>query len=170
MTTPTENRTLSTLNNYFDDLSLGDRFRTRGRTLTEADITLFSGLSGDYHPLHTDEEFAQEGPFGGRIAQGCLTLSLATGLEFSLIGGDEESHILAFYGMDRVRFVKPVFIGDTLHLEGEVTALDAKDETRGVVTMHHEVKNQNGDTVAVLDKRTLHTTRPTGERGNQNGA
>ena len=150
---------ITTLNNYYDDLHIGDWIRSRARTVTEADITLFSGFSGDYHPLHTDEEYARQGPFGKRIAQGCLTLSLATGLEFSLMGSDE-SRILAFYGMDRVRFVKPVFIGDTLHLEGTVTALDEKDESRGVVTIHQEIINQRGETVAVLDKRTLHAKRP----------
>jgi acyl dehydratase len=151
-------RTLPTLNNYFDDLAIGDRFVSRSRTVTEADLTLFSGLSGDYHPLHTDEVYARQGPFGRRIAQGCLTLSLATGLEFSLMGSDE-SRIIAFYGMDRVRFVKPVFIGDTIRLEGEVTALDGRDETSGVVTAHHEIKNERDETVAVLDKRTLHRKR-----------
>jgi 3-hydroxybutyryl-CoA dehydratase len=156
---PPEGRELATLNNYFDDLGVGDHVRSRARTLTEADITMYSGLSGDYHPLHTDEEFARGGPFGARIAQGCLTLSLATGLEFSLMGSDE-SRVLAFYGMDRVRFTKPVFIGDTLHLEGTVTALEEKDEQRGVVTLHQEIKNQRGETVAVLDKRTLHARRP----------
>jgi acyl dehydratase len=152
-------RTLPTLNNYFDDLAIGDRFVSRSRTVTEADLTLFSGLSGDYHPLHTDEVYARQGPFGRRIAQGCLTLSLATGLEFSLMGSDE-SRIIAFYGMDRVRFVKPVFIGDTIRLEGEVTALDGRDETSGVVTAHHEIKNERDETVAALDKRTLHRKRP----------
>lgn len=156
-------RRLRTLNNYFDDLAVGDRFRSRGRTVTEADITLFSGLSGDQHPLHTDDEFASRGPFGGRVAQGCLTLSLATGLEFSLMSGSEESRILAFYGMDRVRFTKPVFIGDTLYLEGTVTGLEEKDESRGVATIHQDIKNQHGDTVAVLDKRTLHAKRPVAE-------
>jgi 3-hydroxybutyryl-CoA dehydratase len=150
--------TLTTLNSYFDDLAIGDRFVSRARTVTEADITLFSGLSGDHHPLHTDEEFASRGPFGARIAQGCLTLSLATGLEFGLMG-PEESRIIAFYGMDRVRFLKPVFIGDTIHLEGEVTALEEKDDTRGVVTIHQEIKNQRSETVAVLDKRTLNKRR-----------
>jgi acyl dehydratase len=159
MTDTSERPFLTTLNNYYDDLHVGDRVTSRARTLTEADITMFSGLSGDYHPLHTDEEFARQGPFGGRIAQGCLTLSLATGLEFSLMGSDE-SRIVAFYGMDRVRFVAPVFIGDTLHMEGEVTALEEKDDTRGVVTIHQEIKNHRGQTVAVLDKRTLHAKRP----------
>ena len=157
--TSTPAKTLSTLNSYFDELTIGDRFVTRSRTVTEADIVLFSGLSGDYHPLHTDEEFAARGPFGARVAQGALTLSLATGLEFSLIGSAEESRIVAFYGMDRVRFVRPVLIGDTIHVEGEVTALEEKDEARGVVTMHEEVKNQRGETVVALDKRLLHKRR-----------
>lgn len=156
----TEPRRLTSLNNYYDELTLGDRFVSRSRTITEADITLFSGFSGDYHPLHTDEEFARRGPFGVRIAQGCLTLSVATGLEFSLMPNAEESRILAFYGMDRVRFVNPVRIGDTIRLEGEVIALDEKDEARGVVTIHQEVKNQEDVTVAVLDKRTLHAKKP----------
>ena len=68
------NATLTTLNSYFDDLAIGDRFVLGVRTVTEPDITLFSGLSGDHHPLHTDEQFAIQGPFGARIAQGCLTL------------------------------------------------------------------------------------------------
>jgi 3-hydroxybutyryl-CoA dehydratase len=155
----TTTKTLATLNNYFDDLSLGDRFASRARTVTEADIVMFSGLSGDYLPLHTDEVYASNGPFGGRVAQGCLTLSLATGLEFSLMGSDE-SRIIAFYGMDRVRFVKPVFIGDTIRLEGEVTALEDRDGASGVVTAHHEIKNQREEVVAALDKRTLHHKRP----------
>lgn len=155
----TQTRTLDTLNAYFDDLAIGDRYVTRSRTVTEADIVLFSGLSGDYHPLHTDEEFATRGPFGARIAQGALTLSLATGLEFSLIGSVDDSRIIAFYGMDRVRFVKPVLIGDTIHVEGEVTGLEQKDDERGVVAIRQEVKNQRGETVVALDKRTLHKRR-----------
>jgi 3-hydroxybutyryl-CoA dehydratase len=152
-------RTLATLNNYFDDLAVGDRSASRARMVTEADIALFSGLSGDYHPLYTDEVYARTGPFGRRIAQGCLTLSLATRLEFSLMGSNE-SRIIAFYGMDRVRFVKPVFIGDTIRLEGEVTALEDRGDASGVVIAHHEIKNERGETVAVLDKRTLHRKRP----------
>ena len=62
--------------------------------------------------------------------------------------------------MDRVRFLRPVRIGDTIHLEGEVTALEEKDAERGVVTVHQEIVNQDGETVAVLDKRTLHAKRP----------
>ncbi len=159
MTATAGERRISSLDRYFEDLAVGDRVVSRGRTITEADIAVYSGFSGDYHPLHTDEQFARRGPFGRRIAQGCLTLSVATGLEFSLMGSAEDSRILAFYGMDRVRFVAPVHIGDTVHLEGEVTALDEKDAERGVVTVHQQVINQDGTTVAVLDKRTLHARK-----------
>lgn len=152
-------KTLTTLDNHFDELEVGDRFMSGMRTLTAQDIATFSELSGDHHPLHTDPVWAREvGPFGAQIAQGCLTLSLATGLEFDLIGAAATA-IVAFYGMDRVRFVKPLFLGDTIHIEGEVTALEPKDATRGVVTMHQKIVNQRGEVVAVLDKRSLHTVR-----------
>ena len=151
-------REIDSLNNYYDDLAIGDRITSRGRTITETDLVVFSGLSGDYTQLHTDEEHAKAGPFGGRIAHGCLTLSIATGLEFQLFGTGEV-RVLAFYGLDRVRFVKPVFIGDTIHVGVEVIALVDKDETRGVVTFHEEIRNQRDETVAVLDKRTLNKKR-----------
>jgi acyl dehydratase len=145
---------LSTLDVPFDELSLGDTLASRGRTVTEADIVSFAALSGDWTPLHTDEVAAAAGPFGARIAHGALTLAISTGLEFSLLG--DAANVLAFYGMDRVRFVKPVFIGDTLRLRGEIIALDAKDEARGVVTVRQELVNQNGDIVASFEKRTLY--------------
>ena len=145
---------LSTLDVPFDELSLGDTLASRGRTVTEADIVSFAALSGDWTPLHTDEVAAVAGPFGARIAHGGLTLAISTGLEFSLLG--DAANVLAFYGMDRVRFVKPVFIGDTLRLLGEVIALDAKDGERGVVTVRQELVNQNGDIVVSLEKRTLY--------------
>jgi acyl dehydratase len=156
MSTSTEGRTIETINHFYEDLLVGDRFHSgRGRTMTETDLVVFSGLSGDYSSLHTDQDWVEKhGPFDGRIAHGCLTLSVATGLEFTMFGNDQDK-ILAFYGMDRVRFVKPVFIGDTIHVEGEVTSLDEKDDKRGVLTIHEEIKNQDGDVVAVLDKRLL---------------
>jgi len=145
---------LTTLDHPFDELSLGDTLVSRGRTVTEADIVSFAALSGDWTPLHTDAVAAAAGPFGARIAHGGLTIAISTGLEFSLLG--EAVNILAFYGMDRVRFVKPVFIGDTIHLRGEVIGLEAKDEKRGVVTVREELVNQDGGVVASLEKRTLY--------------
>lgn len=145
---------LTTLDLPFDELSVGDTLVSRGRTVTEADIVSYASLSGDWTPLHTDAEAAAAGPFGARIAHGGLTLSISTGLEFSLLG--EAANVLAFYGMDRVRFVKPVFIGDTIHLRGEVAALDPKDDSRGVVTVRQELVNQRGEVVVSLEKRTLY--------------
>jgi 3-hydroxybutyryl-CoA dehydratase len=148
-------RTIASVNEYFDEFQVGDRFVSkRGRTVTEADLVAYAGLSGDYSSLHTDAEWAKAGPFGARIAHGCLTLSLATGLEFALMGDDQDK-VLGFYGMDRVRFVKPVFIGDTIQLEGEVIGLEDKDDKRGVLTVQQVVKNQHGETCVALQKRLL---------------
>ena len=155
----TTGRVIDSHNRYFEDLQVGDRIISAARTITESDLVWFSGLSGDCHPLHTDEVFAQTGPFGARVAHGCLTLSIATGLEFRMMGPGE-SRILASYGMDRVRFVKPVFIGDTIHLECEIVERQDKDENRGVVAQQQEIKNQHGDTVVVLIKRLLYKKRP----------
>jgi len=158
----TTKRMLDSIDLYFDDFVIGDRFATRSRTITEADIVAFAGLSGDYHPLHTDETFAVNGPFGARVAQGALTLSVASGLEFGLVNpsGTDESKVVAFYGLDRVRFVAPVFIGSTIRVEGEIVALEDKDETRGVITIRQEIKNERDETVVVLDKRIVNRKRP----------
>jgi acyl dehydratase len=155
MSTTAEPRHIKSINEYFEDLQIGDRVRSgRGRTITEADLVMFSAFSGDWASLHTDQDWVEKhGPFPGRIAHGCLTLSAATGLEFSML--PEQDKIIAFYGMDRVRFVKPVFIGDTIHLEGEIIGLDDKDDKRGVLTLQQEIKNQKGETCVALQKRLL---------------
>ena len=158
MTADAAPRQLESLTNYFDELSVGDFYSTPGRIVTDADIEAFSALSGDRNPLHTDREFAASGPFGALVAQGLCTLAFASGLEFSFYS-EGEKPTLAFYGYDRIRFVKPVLVGDTIHIEGEITGLEAKDDTRGVVSYHQEIKNQRGETVVVLDKRTLMKAR-----------
>jgi len=129
---------------YFEDFHTGERIVTRGRTITEADIIMFSAMSGDWHPLHTDIEYAREGPFGERIAHGFLVLSVASGL-LPL----SEIAILAFYGMDRVRFLAPVKVMDTIHVEFETVEKQDRDERGGVVTFQQTIKNQRGDVVLV---------------------
>lgn len=151
-------RTLTSLNLFYEDFQLGDRFRTESRVVVQDDIDVYSKLSGDSHPMHTDAAVAAKEIFGALTAQGCLTLSMATGLEYSLIGPDI-SGILAFSGMDRVRFLRPVFLGDEIRLEGEVTGLEARSDDRGLVTIHQEIKNQNDETCVVLDKRMFHKRR-----------
>jgi 3-hydroxybutyryl-CoA dehydratase len=153
-----ERRILS-INNFFDDVRVGDWFVSRARTITETDLVNFSALSGDWSAIHIDEEAAKASPFGGRIAHGCLTLSIATGFEFQMQAGQMENRVIAFYGLDKVRFTKPVFIGDTLHLEGEIGELQDKGAKGGVVMMRQRIVNQKGETVASFDKRTLHAKR-----------
>jgi len=135
---------------YFDDFKMGEKIVTKGRTITEADIVLFAAFSGDWHQLHTNVEFAKNGPFGDRIAHGFLVLSVASGLM-----GLEGMAIVAFYGMDNVRFVGPTRIGDTIHLEMEVTGKKEKDEKSGVVSLKITIKNQKEDVLAVFIMKLL---------------
>ncbi len=129
---------------YFEDFQVGDKIVTRGRTITEADIVMFSAFSGDWHPLHTDIEYATKGPFKERIAHGFLVLSVASGL-LPL----SEMAIIAFYGMDRVRFIAPVKLLDTIHVEFETMEKQDRDERGGVITFQQTVKNQRGEDVVV---------------------
>ena len=122
---------------FFDDFVVGDKDRSRGRTITETDIVLFAAFTGDWHPLHTNIEFAKKGPFGERIAHGFLSLSVASGL-LPL----SEMAIMAFYGMDKVRFIAPVKIGDTLQVEHEVVEKKEHDPASGVVSFKQSIINQ----------------------------
>ena len=135
---------------YFDDFKMGEKIITKGRTITEADIVLFAAFSGDWHQLHTNVEFAKNGPFGDRIAHGFLVLSVASGLM-----GLEGMAIVAFYGMDNVRFVGPTRIGDTIHLEMEVPEKKERDEKSGVVSLKITIKNQKEDVLAVFIMQLL---------------
>ena len=135
---------------YFDDFQVGDKIITRGRTITEADIVTFSAFSGDWHPLHTDVEYAKKGPFGERIAHGFLVLSVASGL-LPL----SEIAIIAFYGIDKLRFVNTVRLLDTIHVEFEAIEKQERDERGGVITFRQTVKNQRGEEVAVGTMRSF---------------
>ena len=142
---------------YFEDFQIGDKIVTRGRTITEADIVMFSAFSGDWHPLHTDVEYAKQGPFGERIAHGFLVLSVASGL-LPL----SEIAIIAFYGMDKVRFVGPVKLMDTIHVEFETVDKQDRDEQGGVITFQQTVKNQRGEDVVVATMRSFVAKRGAG--------
>ena len=135
---------------YYDDFRLGEKILTRSRTVTEADIVMFAAFSGDWHPLHVDEEYAKKGFFGERIAHGFLVLSVATGLM-----GLADMAILAFYGMDRVRFMAPTKIGDTLRVEMEVDEKVDRNEKEGIVTLKTTVKNQRDGAVASMGMKLL---------------
>lgn len=129
---------------HFEDFEVGEVYVSRGRTITEADIVNFAAFSGDWYPLHVDKEYAAKSPFGERIAHGMLVLSAASGL-MPLT----DYAIVAFYGMDRVRFVGPTKIGDTIHVEAEVTEKREKGDLGGVVTFQQVIKNQKDEDLAI---------------------
>lgn len=127
------------LDKYFDEVEVGMQSVTSGRTITETDIVMFAGFSGDWYQLHTDKEYAAGTMFGQRIAHGLLVLSVASGL-VSLKPGV----VMAFYGIDKLRFTAPTFIGDTIRVESEI--LEKSDKgSFGVITAKQEVKNQRDE-------------------------
>jgi oxepin-CoA hydrolase/3-oxo-5,6-dehydrosuberyl-CoA semialdehyde dehydrogenase len=142
---------------HFEDLQIGDSLLTHRRTVGEADIVAFGGISGDYFYMHFDEIAAKDSPFGKRIAHGYFVLSAAAGLFVSPAPGP----VLANYGLDTLRFVKPVGIGDTI--QARLTAkrkidrkkVDANGVGQGVVAWDVEVTNQLGELVASYDILTL---------------
>lgn len=129
----------------FDQFNPGDCFTSPARTVTEADVVAFAGLSGDFNPLHVDEEFGKATPFGTRIAHGMLSVAMATGMANWL--GVFEGTTLAL--MEQViQYKSAVKFGDTLHLELRVA--DKKETSkpdRGVVTFKTQVCNQDGQAV-----------------------
>ena len=138
---------------YFEDFEVGEEARTAGRTITETDIVNFAGITGDWNEIHTNAEMAATGPFKQRIAHGALVFSVATGLSVRL--GQTADTVIAFYGLDRLRFVKPTFIGDTIRVRQKVEAKDPRDDSSGIVTMLNEVVNQRDQTVVSYTAKVL---------------
>jgi acyl dehydratase len=145
---------------YWEEWEVGQEWTTRGRTMTEAAIETCAGLSGDYNPLHTDEEYAKTTQFGTRVAHGPLTYLFAAGLLFQLHLYDDT--LIAFLGFDKLRFTKPVKIGDTVRAKIRVTE---KRETsrpdRGIVRRELLVLNQRDEIVLEADQSFLIKRRPT---------
>jgi acyl dehydratase len=138
---------------YFEDYTIGEIRTSRGRTITEADIVNFAGLSGDFVELHVNEEYARKGPFGRRIAHGALIFSVSTGLMVQMTSDHEA--IVAFRGVDQLRFVAPVFIGDTVHVSRKTLEKQSKDGIRGVVAFETTVLNQDGKPVLTYIDRLM---------------
>jgi len=125
---------------YFENYEKGDQWKSRGRTITETDIVMFSSLTGDFYPLHTDKEYAKNSFFKQRIAHGMLVLSFAVGLTKM-----DPDIVVANYGIDKLRFIHPVFINDTIRVELEVIDLMDKGNGTGVVTVKQTVIKQTGE-------------------------
>jgi 3-hydroxybutyryl-CoA dehydratase len=130
---------------FFEDFQVGQKGTTATRTITEHDIVAFAGLSGDFNLIHTDAEFAKATPFGQRIAHGLLGLAIASGLAVQT--GVLGANVMAFREVGEWKFVKPIFIGDTIHVEMEIVETKAFPRLGGgLVTMSAAVNNQSNET------------------------
>jgi 3-hydroxybutyryl-CoA dehydratase len=144
---------------YFEEFEVGQKIITVGRTVAESDIFTFAGFSGDYNQIHTDAEFAKNTPFGQRVAHGLLGLSIASGL--AMRTGMLEGTVIAFREINNWKFIAPVFIGDTLHVEMEVAETKALPRIGGgsvVITL--DVKKQSGETTMKGNWTVLVMSRP----------
>jgi acyl dehydratase len=131
---------------YWEQWEIGAEFESPARTVTEADVTMFAGLSGDYNPLHVDEEYCKQTPFGTRIAHGPLVYAIAAGLLFQLHLYDDT--LIAFLGFDSLKFTKPVKPGDTIHARIKVLEKrETSNRARGVMKRQLQVLNQRGEVV-----------------------
>ncbi len=131
---------------YFEDVRAGDTFESPTRTITETDLVDFASLSGDFNPLHTDEEFAKTTEFGHRIAHGALVLSIVTGLRQRM--GLFDRTIIGLLEIRSWRFLKPVFIGDTIQAVTVIKELrESSKSDRGLMIQGIKVLNQHGEVV-----------------------
>jgi 3-hydroxybutyryl-CoA dehydratase len=138
------------LSRDFDGLEVGGRFISRARTITEADLVAFSTLTGDFHPLHTDAEWAAASEFDGRIAHGMLLLSYCVGL----VPLDPDQ-VLALRGFERVAFKRPVRIGDTIHVEGVLDSKQELDDASGLAVFSWKIVNQRSEVAALAKIRVV---------------
>jgi acyl dehydratase len=143
---------------YYEDVEVGFRFETPGRTVTEADLVAFAGVSGDFNPLHTDRVYAAQSIYGERIAHGALVLSLATGLRQRV--GLFDGTLMGLLEIRTWRFLAPVRIGDTIRVATEIAELrETSKPDRGIMVQRVEVLNQDdalvgsGELVALLRRR-----------------
>ena len=131
---------------YWEEWEVGAEFESPARTVTEADIVAFAGLSGDFNPLHVNEEYCKQTQFGGRIAHGPLVYAIAAGLLFQLHLYDET--LIAFLGFESLKFTRPVKPGDTIR--ARIKVLEKRETSspeRGVMKRQLHVLNQRGEVV-----------------------
>jgi acyl dehydratase len=143
---------------HFEDVAVGFRFETPARTVTEADIVAFAGVSGDFNPLHTDSVFAAGSIYGERIAHGALVVSLATGLRQRV--GLFDGTLMGLLEIRSWRFLTPVRVGDTIQVVSEVTELrETSKPDRGIMVQRidvldqHDAVVQSGEFVMLLRRR-----------------
>jgi 3-hydroxybutyryl-CoA dehydratase len=129
---------------YFEEFNVGQKIVTEKRTVTENDIMAFAALSGDDNRIHTDPEFSKTMPFGRQVAHGILGLAIASGLAWQT--GILDGTVIAFREINEWKFVTPVFIGDVVQAEMEVTEIKALPRIgAGAVTINFKLKNQKDE-------------------------
>ncbi len=141
---------------FFENIRVGDRIESISRTISESDIWTFAYLTADFFPLHTDVEFAKRTVFGEPIAQGMLILSIALGMiDQVVLSRYDVSSVVAFYGINNVRFHLPVRVGDTIRARAEVADKKERDEKSGVVIYRLTVLNQRDEVVLTAEYSAL---------------
>ena len=145
---------------YFEEFAPGQTLTSPARTITEADVVAFASLSGDWSSIHTDAVYAAQQPYGRRIAHGLLGLSVSVAL--ALRQGFLEGTILAFREIQDWKFSLPIFLGDTIHMQGSV--VETRSTPRlggGLVTLDVEILNQKDDILQRGRWSILVMSRPT---------
>jgi acyl dehydratase len=147
----------SSAHKYFDDVSEGDSWESTARTITEADIVNFAGLSGDFSPIHVDHEFCKGTVFRRPIAHGLLVMAISSGLGIN----NPAMRTLAFLRVVEWHFRTPVFIGDTIHVRTQVVSKEERSRgRRGVITWKREILNQDNKVV----QEGMHSTLVEGRK------
>ena len=143
---------------FLDDFKPGQVFTSAGRTITEADLTFFSMISGDWNPIHADAEFASKTRYGQRVVHGTLGIAICTGM-LQQLGIFEES-VIAMHNLRKWKFLAPLLIGDTVHLELEILGVEpGKSGKSGKVGRRFRLVNQAGVVVQEGDSDALVLTR-----------
>ena len=152
---------------FFDELTVGDCWESRSRTITETDVVNFAGMTGDYDPLHVDHEFAKQTPYGRPIAHGLLGLALLAGLSSTAPAMQTK----AFLGIGQWKFLRPLLIGDTVRVTTKVTDLNSKNGRQGRVTWCRQLLNQadeviqEGEFETIVACRSLQVRQDDGRTG-----
>ncbi|MEE8451484.1 MAG: MaoC/PaaZ C-terminal domain-containing protein [Thermoguttaceae bacterium] len=147
---------------YFEDCELGEKIVTPGRTITEADVVMFAALSGDWNAVHTDKEYAEKHtPYGQRIAHGLLGLVAGICL-LSRVGWFLfwPKSMVCITGIDKVRFVLPILIGDTIHLDAEIIEKKKTPDGMGLLTTRLRIRNQRDEAVITGRIKLMAGCRP----------
>jgi acyl dehydratase len=145
------------LDNWFDDMEVGQTEVSRGRTVTETDVVNWCMFTGDWFPIHSDVVYSAESMFGDRLAPGLMVMAIAGGL---VVPAESEA-ILAQYGVDRVRYPTPTFINDTIRVRNSIVKLDSRPDGSGIVDLEWDVMNQNDTVTCNVLIRVMQAGRPT---------